>query len=1513
MNAFLIYMMKVAILSAVFIALYHLLLQRETYHRLNRIILVSSLVLSYILPFIVITIHREGTTSKVSEVRNIQPVETAAEVPYKPIITSGSVYSSVPETETGKPVPAQNITQVIEVPKVIAQDTQITSQKEKMQINWWKILIAVYLTGFIGFLIFRILSTVKVIRIIRKGKVIEQDRECTVVQTIQSINPFSWMKYIILPEKSKTAGLSQILDHEKSHLAHHHSQELLWTDILSALQWFNPALLLFRHDLCSIHEFQADADVLNKGYDRRQYQYLMLDCATDKTEFRAANTFRKSTLEGRIDMINRKKSSKSSILKLVYLPVLLLVSVSAFAETVYDKGLDETIEIGNYVRIDGLWYKFKDNEARVVSRKTVHPYPAAIVIPDTIIYKDVKYPVTSIGSRAFNEAEEIETVTIPYTIREIEDYSFVKCTGLKKIDIPSSVTKIGHASFSNCTSLQEVIIPESVTTIGDVAFEYCTGLKSIRIPASVKKIGRNSFGYCDLSNITVDPANRIFDSRENSNAIIETETNSLLTASSSTVIPASVTVLGDFAFSGIKGLEHLDIPQTVKKIGWRCFSESGIKSIRINSNPEYAMETFNNSTSLEEVEYGPDVTEIRIPQDCPNLKRLFIPATVTGIDFGSLNKHPNIETIIVEEGNPVYDSRDNCNAIIQSETDDLVFGCKNTVIPGTVKKISSNAFLGCSFSEFYIPASVVDIYPVEYALPDKNTTGSVVVDPANPVYDSREGCNAIIETKTNTLLYGCSNAFIPNSVKAIDDYAFQGIQNLKEISIPDGVVKMGHSAFRDCKNLEKVHFGAGITEIQPSQFLDSHKLSEITVSPANRKYDSRNNCNAVIETATGVLIIGGNKSTVPDGVTTIGREAFRFRDELKSLTLPPSVKTIEDMAFESCKKFESINLEYVTQKGRSIFNATPFESGQNIDDYDGFLSIHLNGKEAVITKASAKTPAKVRIPETIVNEGKEYAVVEIDDEAFNSNTEIESVSVPGTVRRIGSRAFMDCPNLKEVSLKNGLTSIGDNTFANCRKLERIKLPSTLESIGRFAFTRTSIRTLAIPASVTEIGNNIALDCKNLKSISVNSRNSVYDSRKKCNAIIRTDGNILLQGCNSTRIPDGIEIIGPYALAGMPGFKASEIPSSVRLILKMAFSFCTSIETINIPSSVVYLDGKPFFGCSSVKAITVQEGNPTYFSPAGSNAIISNGNSVKESIDETVFSLRNGYDFDFFENTWNWAVRPGRLVLGCSNTVIPQSATAIGTDAFAYCKGLEKIRIPESVTVIEGNAFSYCSDLKEIVIPASVRGLEKSNYCPNLERIVVDERNPVYNSRGNCNAIISTENNELVWGCKNTVIPETVNGIGQGAFRHVPGLKTIVIPESVTYIEANAFQDCGDLETINIPASVIYLAGQQFDSPNTESSKNPFGNCTKLKSITVDSDNPYWDSRNNCNAIIETSARKLAVACSETVLPESVKNRYSSAYETIKEGRRTDYLSAGSVYFDGWIIEDGLITIMDIDD
>ena len=201
MMAFFTYLFKVSVLTAVFIGLYHLLLRRETFHRTNRVILVSSLVLSYVLPLCVITVHRHGNPPAGSfESRQVSYQEPSVRDNYEPIITTGSVYASDPETDGQTPEKTENLTQVIELPRYDIP-TQPAVEKKKITIDWWKVMGAAYVIGLLSVLIIRFISTSKVIRIIRKGNVIEEDGNCTVIRTPQTEHSFSWMKYIVLPER----------------------------------------------------------------------------------------------------------------------------------------------------------------------------------------------------------------------------------------------------------------------------------------------------------------------------------------------------------------------------------------------------------------------------------------------------------------------------------------------------------------------------------------------------------------------------------------------------------------------------------------------------------------------------------------------------------------------------------------------------------------------------------------------------------------------------------------------------------------------------------------------------------------------------------------------------------------------------------------------------------------------------------------------------------------------------------------------------------------------------------------------------------------------------------------------------------------------------------------------------------------------------------------------------------------------------------------------------------------
>ena len=332
-----------------------------------------------------------------------------------------------------------------------------------------------------------------------------------------------------------------------------------------------------------------------------------------------------------------------------------------------------------------------------------------------------------------------------------------------------------------------------------------------------------------------------------------------------------------------------------------------------------------------------------------SVKSVTIPASVNSISDSAFKNYDYLEKIVVDRGNLVYDSREDCNAIIETATHTLIKGCKSTVIPNSVKTIGSNAFYTASMENIVIPAGVTAIDSTAfYALEDVK---SITVDKNNTVYDSREGCNAIIETKTCTLVYGCKNTVIPSSVCAIGDYAFYDSDITKvdipknvtsigahafdyctkitSLTIPSNVKSIGNDAFRACyylatlnlsegiesigeyafgwANIKSLYIPASVTNIEYKAFIGCNELAEITVSSYNEVYDSREDCNAIIETDTNTIVEGCLNTVIPASVKHIGSHAFYYRD-ITSVELPGGVKTIGSYAFGSCYELKSISI-----------------------------------------------------------------------------------------------------------------------------------------------------------------------------------------------------------------------------------------------------------------------------------------------------------------------------------------------------------------------------------------------------------------------------------------------------------------------------------------------------------------------------------------------------------------------------------------------------------------------------
>lgn len=912
-------------------------------------------------------------------------------------------------------------------------------------------------------------------------------------------------------------------------------------------------------------------------------------------------------------------------------------------------------------------------------------YYGDIIIPEKIFYKRQIYTVVAIANGTFANAC-IDSIVIPNSILHIGNSAF-SCSNLKKILSSENISYIGKEAFHDTPWFEEQ--PDGIIYIGKVLYAY-----KGEMPNDASIIVKD--GIISITACAFDNYEEFYDDYDDySNIFYRFIPYPLI----SITLPNTLTTIGDKAFRNCPQLSTIDIPDSVTYVGgdafdgtsWYDNQPDGI--VRIN-NVVYKLKGIELSEDILSFDdnviaispYAFDDTNI-----CANITELRVSKNIKNIGDSAFSGCNNLTSIVVDTDNPRYDSRSDCNAIIETVSQTLLLGCPNTRIPNGVLKISNFAFLHCkeSLTSIFIPKSVH--YIADKTFHDCPNLQSIVVDSKNQRYDSRDNCNALIEY--NKLIVGCQNTIIPNGITTIGEVAFGGCTKLESILIPESVTKIEDNAFKGCNNLKSI-------------FLLPSTLPELYTHsfPNNNDYE--------------------NRMALYVNMWNNHEHSLRY-----------------SCSFSFCD-FHIYDIRFIVKDIHyAITGLHTVKVIANINPY---------------RDCAYKEHSTIDIPETVFYNGIKFIITEID-----------------------KSAFQNCENLVTVSLPNTIVKIGDYAFEWCKKLTDVVIPPNVIEIGERAFSGSNLQSIVIPESVKFIGEHAFSSGENLVEIRIESKKTKYDSRNNCHAMIDTTSNSLIVGCQNTIIPNNIKIIKEFAFCDS-SLTSIIIPPNVTEIEDYAF-LRSDLTSINIPDSVTHIGEFAFCKCYFLKSVSLNHTTKIIEASTFQHCV----NLTSIDIPNNITSIgKNAFD----ECT------------SLTSITLHEGIKHIEDFAFRNCKNLQLITLPNSVVSIGRGAFEGCTSLTSINIPSNVSSIGDCAFenCSNLSFMSVHTDNKTYDSRENCNAIIHTKSNRLIRGCNNTKIPNSIQSIEHNAFSCCLKLRKIKIPKNVSKIEERTFLGCTKLQEINIP-------------------------------------------------------------------------------------------------------------------
>ena len=564
---------------------------------------------------------------------------------------------------------------------------------------------------------------------------------------------------------------------------------------------------------------------------------------------------------------------------------------------------------------------------------------------------------------------------------------------------------------------------------------------------------------------------------------------------------------------------------------------------------------------------------------------------------------------------------------------------------------------------------------------------------------------------------------------------------------------------------------------------------------------------------------------------------YTARSTLTCITIPETIETIGNYAFNDCTALTEINYNATNAADLTSGNWVFFNAGR---DGDG-ITVNIGSNVTRLPNYIFCPYSSYTVNITTVNFAEGSLCESIGSSAFRYCSSLTSINIPEGVTSIGNYAFSDCSSLTSITIPDSVTSIGSYAFRGCSKLTSVTIPENVTSFGTWAFS--------FCAALTEINYN-----------ATNAADLTSENRVFYNAGQGGDGITVNIGANVTRLPNQL-----FASHGnntpKPNITTVNFAdgSKCENIGVGAFYNCYSLTSITIPDSVKSIGGGAFYGCYALAEV-YNYSNVTTNLPSYAK-IIYNASQLAGNKPDTRITVVDNIQYYNYGDDFIALAPTSRNV---TEVTLDSKATEINQHAFYYCENLTSIIIPEGVTSIGDTAFESCDSLTSVGFRdnSQLTSIGSSAFydCTSLTTINFGE-----------NSQLTSISQVAFYGCSSLTsitIPENVTSIDRAAFSSCSSLTSITIPDSVTSIGSSVFSGCSSLASIEVePANENYSSedGVLFNKDKTTLVAYPVGNTSTSYSIPLSVTSIGSSAFSGCSSLTSIT------------IPESVTSIGGSAF------------------------------------